>query len=1515
MEEEGGPAAGGSGSVVSWREKSRGASTSVVTTQVAPENQLSALGDVLRTVNARVGKKRGRDVENSAVVAGKEKAAGGGKRQLESWLHLSGKKIINKEKKRELEHIPIQLEKENVQDESDDNMFQLMQKLQDSIPKSSSAPPKNNVSSGVSSGVTISTSMKSKIEAKKQAALLRRKLKQQEKQRQMQNPIRKTINPPKPLQQKMPTKPNVVNGKSQQGYSCDNVEDEDDLLACQLAEQIEKQHQKYPALLPDYSGSSPENAERFARFKITKVKSISDEHGNEGYRCEIVSRPGDIVANVELRGIWANVSPRTGDYINLIWSSLESPKWQDSTAQEPLIVDDQHHFLVLCPDFLLPPTRIASSIHCLRRAVLGDHVSSFQPTKSSVMGNAKHEMVERCLVPYDVPTHAPGKGSFHYQDIEATTRAIVHQPKFVEQFFSVDQPEKEALAELEKAVPALVQFGQQFMGNDEARPKGIDANRTKGNVVLFRDGRSADLNIEEFMGTEEMIISPMWGLKGMPDVLIRASLTNMYNSLGKPEAACKSMMFPVELKTGSQLKVEHDAQVQLYSLLLGDKYRGTGVVGEGPNHLQDTAGLLLHLAQDRSTKQVRATLQPVKRSHQLIAQLLAKRNEVVARISPEYLRGSSSNPAAEKHDAANGPNKGNADKGQDFDITKLLPPVIGNAGNECAHCYEKASCMILHKTLEGGTLESSGLAPEQFDGLVGHVSETHSSYVKSWMTMIQLEEDTAKGYQREIWTLSGPQREAKGRCISCLRLVESCLESSSKTTRAFVTRFQRRAPLEDDPAHVPIAELHFEVGEYVCVGIEGKHYGLARGVVSEIQHDTIAVRSTNPIPVPQSATSMLALDALVWRIDKDELFNGMRIVKNNLVTLCHGDAAKGPGKGKGEETKGRLRSLVIDLVSPRFVDDEETVKDLAARRPNNPPTPRWLRDCTDLPRQLWNGRYRLQDVHNFAKLCAMIRLDKRALAANKSVGSNAAHQALIDTYVSLNPDQRRAVSAVLAAQDYVCIHGMPGTGKTTTLAFLVQALSALGCSVLVCAYTHTALDNLLLKLQDRGVEFSRIGSTSNTRSELSRHLLSNSATTVEQMQALAESPRLVIGSTCLSAAKHPLVRKRQFDFCIIDEAGQLTQPVCLGPLCFANTFVLVGDDRQLPPLVKSPAAKKLGMDVSLLARLGRKQPDAVVSLRHQFRMHKDIMALANHLTYSGELRCGSEAIANRRLNYRKDIWPHAAALRHTCGASPDQWLVDVLDPGKAVLFLDTDGIGDGGAQERRTGAALVRISSSSASPSPCSPTSSSGAQQNQLCSQGLSTQGNQRRHLGKLENEAEAKLVRALVHGFVSCGIAPKRIGVISPYRSQLKILRTYLQPYLPELEIQTVDKYQGRDKDVIIVSLVRSNTTRDVGGLLRDWRRINVAFTRAKCKLVVIGSRQTLESSKVFHSFISMVSEKRWTKLLPIAAHLHFDSILNNPKPSGTKSRERSKVRELIPPSEASGMAISRNVCIEALY
>ncbi|XP_044095580.1 DNA replication ATP-dependent helicase/nuclease DNA2 isoform X4 [Neovison vison] len=432
----------------------------------------------------------------------------------------------------------------------------------------------------------------------------------------------------------------------------------------------------------------------------------------------------------------------------------------------------------------------------------------------------------------------------------------------------------------------------------------------------------------------------------------------------------------------------------------------------------------------------------------------------------------------------------------------------------------------------------------------------------------------------------------------------------------------------------------------------------------------------------------------------------------------------------------------------------------------------------------------------------------------------------------LNKPQRQAMKKVLLSKDYTLIVGMPGTGKTTTICTLVRILYACGFSVLLTSYTHSAVDNILLKLVKFKIGFLRLGQAQKVHPDIQKFTeeeicRSKSIKSLPLLEELYNSHRIV-ATTCMGI-NHPIFSRKTFDFCIVDEASQISQPVCLGPLFFSRRFVLVGDHQQLPPLVLNREARALGMSESLFKRLERNE-NAVVQLTVQYRMNSQIMSLSNKLTYEGKLECGSDKVANAVISLPnfKDV---KLDLEFYADYSENPWMIRVFEPNNPVCFLNTDKV-----------------------PAP------------------------EQAEKGGVSNITEAKLIVFLTSVFIKAGCKPSDIGIIAPYRQQLKIINDLLfHSSVRMVEVNTVDKYQGRDKSIILVSFVRSNKDGPLGELLKDWRRLNVAITRAKHKLILLGCVPSLNRYPPLGKLLHHLNSEKLIMDLPSEEHESLCHVLGD--------------------------------------
>eukprot|EP01080_Neovahlkampfia_damariscottae_P003681 gene3681-6495_t len=398
---------------------------------------------------------------------------------------------------------------------------------------------------------------------------------------------------------------------------------------------------------------------------------------------------------------------------------------------------------------------------------------------------------------------------------------------------------------------------------------------------------------------------------------------------------------------------------------------------------------------------------------------------------------------------------------------------------------------------------------------------------------------------------------------------------------------------------------------------------------------------------------------------------------------------------------------------------------------------------------------------------------------------------------NLNKEQIEAIKLSLSAKDYSIILGFPGTGKSYTIANLIKHLFDSGKRILISSHTNPAIDNILSFLERMNLPFVKLKDNN----------FSNFKSSKDYEEFISKSK--IFTCTCYSAPKLSILSKLKFDYCIIDEAGQISIPAILGTISLAEVFILVGDHKQLPPVVKNKEAKELGMNTSLFQFLGRKFKQAVQPLLFQYRMNEDILYLSNNLVYKNKLKCYSNEIKQKKLKLNGKFEP--------------EWLNQISND-YGVLFYSIDSLKDSKEVKMFNGIVNLR----------------------------------------------EIEIIKILISSLLEASINEKQIGIISPFNSQCKNLKDEIQN--SNILINTIDKFQGIDRDVIIVSLVKSNDEDDsIGELMKDVRRINVAITRAKKKLIFVGSLKTYE--KGLSEFTKLLKKRK------CVFQLDEDSMKDDPK------------------------------------
>ncbi|NIC00535.1 ATP-dependent helicase [Halobacterium sp. R2-5] len=389
------------------------------------------------------------------------------------------------------------------------------------------------------------------------------------------------------------------------------------------------------------------------------------------------------------------------------------------------------------------------------------------------------------------------------------------------------------------------------------------------------------------------------------------------------------------------------------------------------------------------------------------------------------------------------------------------------------------------------------------------------------------------------------------------------------------------------------------------------------------------------------------------------------------------------------------------------------------------------------------------------------------------------------TVIENNDAQNEAVSKALNAEDFALVHGPPGTGKTYTIATLIREFVDRGDRVLLSAFTNRAVDNALEALREQGHEdIVRVGTSTGVREDMQDLRLNQSGDPAECARAL-QTADVVAATTATCGSR--VMREQEFDVVLVDEASQLTEPDSLAAINRGDTFVLVGDHEQLPPVVRSGGR----LATSLFERLHDTHPEASVMLDQQYRMSQRIQAFSSTEFYGGQLRPAAGEVAGQTL---ADLGVETGGSVQNgvpaSDASGGSSRANVVRDG--VTFHDVPGTGDA--------------------------------------------------HV----DPEEAERVGEIVREYVDAGVDPAEIGVIAPFRAQV----AEVGRCVPDgVAVDTVDRFQGSSKEVVVVSFV---ATGDLDGpIFEDHRRVNVALTRAKKSLVLVGDEAALRSEPLYDRMV----------------------------------------------------------------
>ena len=577
--------------------------------------------------------------------------------------------------------------------------------------------------------------------------------------------------------------------------------------------------------------------------------------------------------------------------------------------------------------------------------------------------------------------------------------------------------------------------------------------------------RYGELLLRKHVACEENLASFMWGLQGVVDMTLECDI---FNAAGDVPKCTGVRTIPLELKTGRPNNTAHHAQVMLYSLMMSERYAHAAQI----TNAVSAGGLLLYISRQGGCKgsatvsRMQHTISGIPMVPEHVKHLLVQRNRIAA-----FLSRSSVLDCTQVSSASSGIG---------------LPPMFEQE-SECARCNQFENCVLRHKVFESGTKDTSKLGA-LWDSTFTSLSTRHLEYFEKWMKAIQHEGAGSLSTQRELYILTAAQRQQKGHCVPNLKLVSTSRNSKAKYLYTFGYA---------DGLPVDRCANGLTSGDYVIVSVDKKIVsvdkkdgdGTSREVPASVK-TIFAVgkgKIVNSSPVSLVIASHQEISSAIlenysecrWRVDKAEYHSSIKLIKDNVTQLflTPGSVAEAGFAAKSEAALSiapssmvaRLRALVVDGAKPRSL----------------------------------RGVYPWDPAFKQAPHAAQF--------------PSCAPQALRRDVHVLNRRQKAAVMRALLAQDYLLVQGMPGTGKTTMICFLIRCLVCLGKSVLVTSYTHTAVDNVLMKVKDH-VPVLRLGNLDIVHPKMRSSALNFDSKLNTVVSVTKIRSKLTCMSTCMCSA-------------------------------------------------------------------------------------------------------------------------------------------------------------------------------------------------------------------------------------------------------------------------------------------------------------------------------------------------------------------------------------------------------------
>ena len=1075
-------------------------------------------------------------------------------------------------------------------------------------------------------------------------------------------------------------------------------------------------------------------------------------------------------------------------------------------------------FIVVNPEISIIPTYIKYSKNCVRYAFLKNcirSVSDIDITLSTIVGEIVHELFEtllsfikrddkNCNMVNIFKEMFQEKGAYNIM------KKILSKEDFTFKASLIGVSENLIIAESEKFIPSIRKFFEEYvLTYDELALVGY-----KNKIFQSQDKIKSGIKVINYISSEEKLISPVLGIQGNMDV---------YVEFQEGKRKYKGAM---EIKTG-EIKfntIENDSvQILLYSLLLGQCHNDDA-----------DKGLLVYL-REGIEKEENNFQKKYDNNNKFVVEIeflpgvlagaITKRNELSHYLKNKFIL-----------DDKNINYKNNLNKISTHEILKLnVPKVLEGFNDEkirnnCYFCFkrQKAQCNALYYLNEIESDKYSSETKKYFNFYYNILNnESKRAYEELSNNMCKF--NTSDFSLFNLLGVNECEKDSMNKSYS----FEFCLKQS-KIIEYMEENEDENGIKEDLNNNIKLNNFSFDKKTYVIYIENIKKYLLGFKIKSNKEEKTITLQVPkiycSPFDLKENENTNV--EKLIHKYLKEIKTNRKLYLKEADIlndysySLYLGNLLAFMGEPKNDKLESTLERIKesINEIKTRYKKIElENEKTKNLKNKNNKKETiddkNNITNKINLKIELEKEEMRKKNIKEQIQENNRIISLQNYLVGNKLVkpqfyGSKENILKLFEyfiknspTYIKeydkLNNQQKKAFIFSNTADKYLLIQGFPGSGKSTFINFLLRGFLIRKLKCLFIARTNVAVDNICLKLKKKNINFIRIAPVNSdlVHPEIKKYVLDlHQFKTIEEYENHINNTNIFCTTT--ASIGHKIFQNIFFDYGIFDEVCQTFEPELLGPLILCDKFILVGDPYQLKAPIKSiPINEQVP---TLFERLSSHYKNAFIKFNIQYRMNESISELSSKCVYRGEMKC-DEINKNRKLKIDFSYIKKHFKKNNKKGFIDFDIFKDILDPYKPVVFVEYS----------------------------------------KLFNEDELKQSN-------CVNKIEIELIKEILNMIKISKFNFDDIGIITPYSKQEQFLSKDLDK-IGFKNVYTIDKSQGSEKEIIIISFVKTSFNNSI---VNDLARVNVAFTRAKNKLIIFGVKDVLSKFDNINKYIKQMDE-----------------------------------------------------------